>query len=260
MPRKTKSRKHAKTRKTRKTRKHGKKGTRKAGTDPYVFEIGDQVMWRAQSEAMIRPAIMYGTIISLERDNKGALYGIRRVYTGGPRMQRRRSRRRQSRVDDEAILHDRFDRAMHEQGLENVNVGLDFFEGKLREKHLLFASDTGEGSGVARVAGDLPSPVDYNSSIHEIYNNLPTVFGNKNDFYSLYKDLQTIKFPLSMIKSFYFFESGRWDLVTDNDKVIKLPVQDYLSSLKHFLNLNSKNNLNNHRIFDYRIKDQLILN
>ena len=63
-----------------------------------------------------------------------------------------------------------------------------------------------------------------------------------------------------MIKSFYFFESGRWDLVTDNDKVIKLPVQDYLSSLKHFLNLNSKNNLNNHRIFDYRIKDQLILN
>ena len=94
----------------------------------------------------------------------------------------------------------------------------------------------------------------------EIYNNLPTVFGNKNDFYSLYKDLQTIKFPLSMIKSFYFFESGRWDLVTDNDKVIKLPVQDYLSSLKHFLNLNSKNNLNNHRIFDYRIKDQLILN
>ena len=94
----------------------------------------------------------------------------------------------------------------------------------------------------------------------EIYNNLPTVFGNKNDFYSLYKDLQTIKFPLSMIKSFYFFESGRWDLVTDNDKVIKLPVQDYLSSLKHFLNLNSKNNLDNHRIFDYRIKDQLILN
>ena len=94
----------------------------------------------------------------------------------------------------------------------------------------------------------------------EIYNNLPTVFGNKNDFYSLYEDLQTIKFPLSMIKSFYFFESGRWDLAMHDDKMIKLPIKDYLVSLKNYMESRNNSNFNNYRIFDYRIKDQLILN
>ena len=92
------------------------------------------------------------------------------------------------------------------------------------------------------------------------YNDLPTVFGNGRNFYSLYQDLQNIKFPLAMIKSFYFFESGRWDLIMNDDKVIKLPITNYLSSLKNFMLSKSNNNFNNYKIFDYRIKDQLILN
>ena len=92
------------------------------------------------------------------------------------------------------------------------------------------------------------------------YNDLPTVFGNGRNFYSLYNDLQNIKFPLEMIKSFYFFESGRWDLIMNDDKVIKLPITNYLSSLKNFMLSKSNNNFNNYKIFDYRIKDQLILN
>ena len=92
------------------------------------------------------------------------------------------------------------------------------------------------------------------------YNDLPTVFGNGRNFYSLYQDLQNIKFPLEMIKSFYFFESGRWDLIMNDEKVIKLPITNYLSSLKNFMLSKSNNNFNNYKIFDYRIKDQLILN
>ena len=92
------------------------------------------------------------------------------------------------------------------------------------------------------------------------YDDLPTVFGNGRNFYSLYKDLQNIKFPLEMIKSFYFFESGRWDLIMNDDKVIKLPITNYLSSLKNFMLSKSNNNFNNYKIFDYRIKEQLILN
>ena len=92
------------------------------------------------------------------------------------------------------------------------------------------------------------------------YNDLPTVFGNGGNFYSLYKDLQNIQFPLAMIKSFYFFESGRWDLIMHDDKVIKLPITNYLPSLKNFILSKSNNNFNNYKIFDYRIKDQLILN
>ena len=91
------------------------------------------------------------------------------------------------------------------------------------------------------------------------YDSLPTVFGNGKNFFSLYQDLQNIQFPIEMIKSFYYFESGRWDLIMQNDKVIKLPIEDHLLSLKNFMSLEINSKSNNYKIFDYRIKDQLIL-
>ena len=94
----------------------------------------------------------------------------------------------------------------------------------------------------------------------EIYNDLPTVFGDGENFYSLFQELQNIRFPLEMIKSFYFFESGRWDLIMYDDKIIKLPINNYIFSLNNFMELKSNSNFNNYKIFDYRIKDQLILN
>ena len=94
----------------------------------------------------------------------------------------------------------------------------------------------------------------------EIYKDLPTVFGNGVNFYSLYLDLINIKFPLEMIKSFYFFESGRWDLALQDDKLIKLPIKNYIFSLKNFMLSKDNNSFKNYKIFDYRIKDQLILN
>ena len=94
----------------------------------------------------------------------------------------------------------------------------------------------------------------------EMYNDLPIVFGNGENFYSLYQDLKNIKFPIEMIKTFYFFESGRWDLVMYDDKIIKLPIKNYIFSLKNFMLSKDNNNFENYKIFDYRIKDQLILN
>ena len=94
----------------------------------------------------------------------------------------------------------------------------------------------------------------------ENYNNLPTVFGNGDAFHSLYKDLQNIEFKLEEIKSFYFFESGRWDLIMHNEKVIKLPIEDYVISLKNYMGSKTNINFNKYKIYDYRIKDQVILN
>ena len=94
----------------------------------------------------------------------------------------------------------------------------------------------------------------------DIYDNLPTVFGSSKTFFSLYQKLENIQFPLKTIKSFYFFESGRWDLIMHDEQVIKLPNQNYLLSLKNFMNLKKNNNFNDYKTFDYRIKDQLILN
>ena len=39
----------------------------------------------------------------------------------------------------------------------------------------------------------------------------------------------------------------------------KLPIKDYILSLENFSNLSGKNNFDKYQIFDYRIKDQLIL-
>ena len=93
-----------------------------------------------------------------------------------------------------------------------------------------------------------------------VYRNLPIIYGNKEAFNLFYQDLKNVNFPLKTIKSFYLFESGRWDLLIRNDKVIKLPVKDYVFSLKSFIELRNNNNFDKYKIFDYRIKDQLILN
>ena len=94
----------------------------------------------------------------------------------------------------------------------------------------------------------------------EKYRNLPTVVGNGKFFYSLYQDLQNIQFPLETIKSFYFFESGRWDLILHDKITIKLPIEDYQYSLENFMSSYTDISFKNYKIYDYRIKDQLILN
>jgi len=91
------------------------------------------------------------------------------------------------------------------------------------------------------------------------YKDLPIVFGSGKEFYSVYKNILNTKFPLKKIKYFYFFESGRWDFVMHDDKIIKLPVNDYSTSLRSFMNLRNDKKFNNYKIYDFRIKDQLIL-
>ena len=90
------------------------------------------------------------------------------------------------------------------------------------------------------------------------FENLPLVFGDGKNFKIFLDEIQKINFPVKQIKKFYFFESKRWDLVTINDQVIKLPIYNYNQSLQNFLNLD-QDYFEKYKIFDYRIKDQLIL-
>lgn len=94
----------------------------------------------------------------------------------------------------------------------------------------------------------------------DIFKDLPVVFGSGKDFFSFYKNLKNIKFPIKMIKSFYYFESGRWDIIMKNNQILKLPIQNYLSSLENYMLSFTNDKFENYKIFDYRIKDQLILN
>ena len=92
----------------------------------------------------------------------------------------------------------------------------------------------------------------------ESYKNLPIVFGKKENFEVLYKDLKKINFPLDSIKKYYLFESKRWDLEVDS-KIIKLPLKNYTDSLENFMSISKNSSYDKYNLFDYRIKNQLIL-
>ena len=92
------------------------------------------------------------------------------------------------------------------------------------------------------------------------YEKIPTVFRGGEKFIYLYNELVNIKFPTEKIKSYYYFDSGRWDLILQDEITIKLPINDYKYSLENFLSSYLDMNFKNYKIFDYRIKNQLILN
>ncbi len=89
---------------------------------------------------------------------------------------------------------------------------------------------------------------------------LPNIFGQQKNFLNIYLSLQKLNFPISRVKSFYYFDIGRWDIVLKNGKTIKLPVNNFVESIENFIEIEKKINFESYSIFDYRIKDQLILN
>ena len=88
---------------------------------------------------------------------------------------------------------------------------------------------------------------------------LPIVFGDKNNFKIFHNSLKNINFPINEIKKFYFYNSIRWDIMMKKDRIIKLPIKNYKESLINYMNLRENSNFKKYNIFDYRIKDQLIL-
>ena len=91
------------------------------------------------------------------------------------------------------------------------------------------------------------------------YQDLPYVLGNKNDFKIFYDNLKKINFPLDLVNKYILYETNRWDLETKNNRVLKLPADNYIKSLENFLNIKSKNDFKKFELFDYRINNQLIL-
>ena len=104
---------------------------------------------------------------------------------------------------------------------------------------------------------------DNNQLISYFYSNkfeyLPLVFGDRDNFKIFYNNLKKINFPINDIKELYLFESRRWDLVTKRNQLVKLPINDYLKSLKNFLQLKDQENFRKYQTIDYRISEQLIL-
>ena len=94
----------------------------------------------------------------------------------------------------------------------------------------------------------------------DYYNNLPLLFGKKTNFNIFFQGLKNANFPITDIKSFHYFEIGRWDIILNDEKIIKLPKENYADMLENFLLIKNDKSFDKYKIFDYRIKDQLILN
>jgi cell division septal protein FtsQ len=91
------------------------------------------------------------------------------------------------------------------------------------------------------------------------YENLPSIFGNYRNFNSFYDNLKKNNFKMKKIKAFYYFDVGRWDIVLKNETIIKLPEKNYLDLLPKINLMLDDSDFFKYKIFDFRIKNQLIL-
>ena len=91
---------------------------------------------------------------------------------------------------------------------------------------------------------------------------LPFIFGNpdSNDFLNLKNKIDESKFSYGEIKNFYFFPSGRWDLELKNNTLIKLSENKINDSLDYAFDFMKNNNIDDFRVIDLRVKNQIILN
>ena len=93
------------------------------------------------------------------------------------------------------------------------------------------------------------------------FNQLPEVFGEgaKNHFIYFLNQLENNKFPIKIIKKFYFFQIGRWDLQLANDRLIKFPHNNIEDAIKKSIKLLSRKDFENYNIIDLRIDGKIIV-
>jgi len=93
-----------------------------------------------------------------------------------------------------------------------------------------------------------------NSSLN---NELPFIFGNPEifEFFKIKEIIDKSKISYTEIKNLYFFPSKRWDLELIDNTIIKLPNDNINLALNLAIEF-----LNDHKLIDARIKNQIILN
>ena len=90
--------------------------------------------------------------------------------------------------------------------------------------------------------------------------NLPYVFGKVKieEFIKFTKIIVNSKFNFEEISELYFFPSGRWDIKTNKDILIKLPQKNLLKALSLSHQMTTNENFKNKKIIDLRIYNNVI--
>ena len=116
---------------------------------------------------------------------------------------------------------------------------------------------------IARVSNNGQYLVGTNGKLIEDKNNnelLPYIFGkfNSHDFLFFKENIEKSIFSFSSLKTLYFFPSGRWDILTDKDILIKLPQENIVASLNLSKKLINNDNFKDYKFIDLRIKNHLV--
>ena len=116
---------------------------------------------------------------------------------------------------------------------------------------------------IARVSYNSQYLVGANGKLIEDKSNnelLPYIFGefNSQDFLSFKKNIEKSMWSFSNLKELSFFPSGRWDILTDKDILIKLPQEHIVASLNLSKELINNDNFKDFKFIDLRIKNHLV--
>ena len=90
---------------------------------------------------------------------------------------------------------------------------------------------------------------------------LPYIFGefNSKKFLEFKKDINKSKFNFAEFKIVYFFPSNRWDILTIDDILIKLPENNVPESLNKAYKIIASSDFKDKGIIDLRVKGYLII-
>ena len=89
---------------------------------------------------------------------------------------------------------------------------------------------------------------------------LPNIYGKDAEFYfnDFQKLLKLNNFNINIISSYYFFQINRWDLVTNNQKIIKFPSKGLKEAIKVVNKLLNNKDFNKYSVIDLRINNKII--
>ena len=91
--------------------------------------------------------------------------------------------------------------------------------------------------------------------------NLPSIFGkfNINNYLNLRKELKKYGIDNNKIIKYFFHKNKRWDLIYENNIIIKLPNKNLGNALNLFNNFKVKNTINPNSIIDLRINNRITI-
>tara|TARA_B110001452_G_scaffold199229_1_gene169182 strand:+ start:3142 stop:3819 length:678 start_codon:yes stop_codon:yes gene_type:complete len=117
---------------------------------------------------------------------------------------------------------------------------------------------------IAKVSGNSQLLVGSNGKIitNEVSNEtLPYIFGefDSKKFLEFKKNIDRSKFNIKDFKSIFFYPSNRWDVLTIDDILIKLPENNFLESLSLAYKILNDDQFINKKIIDLRIKNHLVI-